>query len=117
MTGLKTANYTLAINNGLKAIHDCHVQIGCVIVDGGTAQLAALTGKDNSILALSKVQWMKEIIVVPCICHRVHNAYKAAMNHPAISPLKDQLLEVAEICRQHVEVFGSRCPSNVETRW
>ncbi|KAI5498904.1 hypothetical protein TVAGG3_0835790, partial [Trichomonas vaginalis G3] len=28
MTGLKTANYTLAINNGLKAIHDCHVQIG-----------------------------------------------------------------------------------------
>ena len=103
-------------SNYTQAIHDCHVQISCGIVDDGTAQWAALSGKDNSILALSQVQWMKEIIVVLCICHSVHNAYKAAMNHTAISPLKDQLLEVVDIFRKHMEVFGPICPSNVETR-
>lgn len=117
LLGLKTVDYTVALSNGLREIHSKNIQIGCVVVDGGTAQWSALCGQRNSILQLSKHEWMKKIVVVPCVCHRLHNAYKFVLNSHAFEPLRQAILHIIDVCLANVKLLGAACPKLIETRW
>ena len=56
--------------------------IGAIVIDWNTAQLKAFNPKwKRSIYHSTTLDNPKQIIIIPCLCHRCHNAQKYQAEH------------------------------------
>jgi hypothetical protein len=119
MEGGTAKEYVKSLSEGLTLISNYKINIGAVICDGNTAQVKAFNPKWQHSLPRSSIHgWMKPIIFVPCLCHRIHNAYKSAVSKDhTMSLLVNRLHSIAEECRSNVKILGALCPRHVSTRW
>ena len=121
MDSLLATNYSKVFNIGLRIIHSHGINIGSIIVDGHRGQLKTLNPKWRfSIFRTSSLPWMKSIIVIPCVCHRIHNAFKAsARANPAIGNALNFLHDSADNLRTTQKIYSlyAICPPHVQTRW
>ena len=119
MDGGKTHDYNLAIEAGLYSISRYGIVIGSVVIDGLKSQMNTFDpSKDISLVRNTVDQWIKQIIVIPCICHRIHNAYKRGFS--SSRELKEVSADIragAKVMREQRNKIGLTCPSHISTRW
>ena len=81
MTKGTATHYTEHLAIGLEFIRINNIPVGSITIDGNRAQLKALSFDwVNSLRHRYKEhnEFTKHIIVNPCLCHRVNNAYIAS---------------------------------------
>jgi hypothetical protein len=119
MSGQKALDYVPALSEGLTLISNYNVTIGTLVCDGNKAQAKAMNHHwKHSLPRKSPLPWIKEVIFIPCLCHRVHNAYKNAVLHSEhLSSLTIRLHQISTECRDNVKSLGAICPKPIDTRW
>ena len=74
--------YVDVLLQGLTTIHECQIKIGSCVCDGNTAQKKAFSYQwPESIRSIKGECWIRDLIFVPCLCHRVNNSYKIVVKH------------------------------------
>ena len=119
MQGGKAADYIKAIPQGFIQLNISKIKIGSIVVDGNTAQLKALNPYyKKSIFHFNNIPNVKNILIIPCLCHRIHNSYKNAVkNDESLSEIVNLLHTIADKCRMNQKVVGAICPPHVDNRW
>lgn len=119
MKGSNTDCYLDAIPKGLFPLSVFKIKIGSVVIDGQTAQKKAWSSKyKKSILYNSNIENAQNIIVVPCLCHRLHNAYKRVVkSNKRLNDLIGILHSLSKTCREKQSFIGAVCPQHIDTRW
>ena len=65
-----------------------------------------------------KEDWLKFIIYIPCLCHRIDNAYKYHATHsPELQAITSNIKNYSKVLSDHKNDIGSKCPSPITTRW
>ena len=60
---------------------------------------------------------LRNLIVVPCLCHRINNAYKFAVtNNEKFKALLTQMRSIAKTLNSSKSEYNN-CPTFVDTRW
>lgn len=119
MKGSDTTSYLDAIPKGLFPLKVFKIKIGSVVIDGQTAQKKAWNPNyKDSILFNRDIENSQNIIVIPCLCHRVHNAYKrVAKSNKELKELIEILHSLSKTCRAKESSIGAVCPQHIDTRW
>ena len=119
MEGGKAKDYVQSLNEGFNEIQRYSILIGSVICDGNRAQSKAFSQKwPHSIVNTTSDLWKKQILFIPCICHRIQNAFKKALNKD--NKLKDLILylhEISDKLRSLADEIHALCPRHITTRW
>lgn len=116
MKGGDTDCYLDAIPKGLLPLNIVKINIGSVVIDGNTAQKKAWGS--SKLFSSTNIPFPDRIIVVPCLCHRVHNSYKrVAKKNPDLSKIVEELHLLPKLCIEKHKEIGSKCPKHMETRW
>ncbi|KAK8880387.1 hypothetical protein M9Y10_003058 [Tritrichomonas musculus] len=119
MDGGNTQCYLDSIPKGLLPLTILKIKIGSVVIDGNTAQKKAWNPDyKHSILYNQNIPNAQNIIVVPCLCHRVHNAYKrVAKSNDKLKKLVEMLHSISKICQEKQSFIGASCPQHLDNRW
>ena len=117
MEGGKAKDYVQSLNEGFNEIQRYSILIGSVICDGNRAQSKAFSQKwPHSIVNTTSDLWKKQILFIPCICHRIQNAFKKALNKD--NKLKDLILylhEISDKLRSLADEIHALCPRHITT--
>jgi hypothetical protein len=98
------------------------IQVGTIICDGATYQIKALNFADlDSIQSRnSDTRLFSRLLYVPCLCHRLNNAYHRLLRDSAfLSEVIRSLRDLARFCRKPNQrrILGAICPEFIQTRW
>ena len=119
MEGQDANAYVSSILDVFASINRWGIKIASVICDGNTAQKKAFNFEwEDSLRNQKDYPWLKEIIFIPCLCHRVSNAYKMTLlKNKEIESIIKKIREMADFLRANKKVIGKQCPSFISTRW
>ena len=119
MESLYATSYAKVFNIALRILNAHRVKVGTIIVDGHRGQLKALNPKWRySIFRTDTPFYIRSLIVIPCICHRIHNAFKSATkSNQTIHNAIENLHNSAYNLRNNIASVGATCPPHIETRW
>ena len=119
MESLYATSYAKVFNIALRILNAHKIKVGTIIVDGHRGQLKALNPKWRySIFRTNTYFYIRSLIVVPCICHRIHNAFKnASRSNQSIHNAIENLHNSAYNLRNNIISVGATCPPHIETRW
>ena len=119
MSNLTAKEYAVAIGNGLIAIARYKINISVIICDGCLAQKKALSETwKYSVLRTAKEEFMKKLIFIPCLCHRIQNAFSNAISkNEELNEISDHIHHLSEIFIEKESEIGSKCPQHISTRW
>ena len=93
------------------------MNVGSCICDGNRAQKKAFSFSWEGSLRF-KNQWLKSIIFIPCLCHRIDNAYKYHASHnEALKILVSRIKTYPQVINEHKNEIGAKCPPAISTRW
>jgi hypothetical protein len=111
--------YVIAISQGLYAIHKYGIRISAVVCDGLLSQKKAFDiNWPESIRNRALDEWLQQVLFVPCLCHRVSNAYKYTITHDqSLTALTTNLHQISTFCRTNIKAIGAICPRHIDTRW
>ena len=111
--------YVQHLLNGLSAINRYGITIGSVVCDGNLAQKKAFSFDwSGSLRNLPDYGWLRSIIFVPCLCHRINCSYKNVITHdPQLMEFVDNIRQLAGVCKENQSTLGKKCPVFVSTRW
>ena len=114
-------DYTEHLARGLDLLRISRIPVGSITIDGNRAQLKALSFSWKDSLRNRYVDhndYIKHILVNPCLCHRINNSYKSAYrNSEKLKEVVDNLRTLAKLCREHPADVLDVCPSVQLTRW
>lgn len=114
MQGGKAEDYKNTIPIGINYIKNFDINISTVVVDGNRAQMKALRELKES---KKSDEMIRNLIVVPCLCHRINNAYKFAVTHnEKFKALLTQMRSIAKTLNSSKSEYNN-CPTFVDTRW
>lgn len=117
----KAIQYTEHLARGLDFLRINGIPVGSVTVDGNTAQLKALSFTWKNSLRRRYIDhddFMRRILVNPCLCHKVNNAYKMACKKcPELGGNVSRLRALCSECRQHPNDVKGVCPNVQLQRW
>ena len=119
MEGDKTKDYLNAIPTRLFHLENARIRIGSIVIDGNTAQKKALSPNyKKSLYYELQLHNFKHVLVIPCLCHRIHNAYKkVAQENGKLKELVTFLHDTSIKCRENSKRIGTICPQHIDTRW
>jgi hypothetical protein len=119
MNSLTALAYVPALSAGLIEIKQYKMNISSVVCDGCKAQKKAFSPRwENSLPRTSKHPWVKQIIFIPCLAHRIQNAFEYAMEHDdANASFSKRLHLISEVLISQEGSIGAICPRHVSTRW
>ena len=119
MDDITATGYVTTILDGLAAIKLLGINIASCVCDGNKAQKKAFSYSwSESLRHLRNYPWIKDILFVPCLCHRIDNSYKHVVKHNStIKTLTTNLREIGELCNEHQDDIKAKCPRFVNTRW
>ena len=113
INGLTENDYYNGISEGLHNILKYKLNICSLVIDGCLAQKKAI----SSIINNTRELWIKKLLIVPCLCHKIHNSFKRAVNNDAnLSCAIDEIHSISILCLEHIKEIGAVCPSHVSTR-
>ena len=111
--------YSQHLFNGLSAINRYGIRIGSVVCDGNPAQKKAFSFQwEGSLRKIPDHAWLKAIVFIPCLCHRINCCYKNVIIHN--QDLKSYVFSIRELgatLKDNKEKLGMRCPTFITTRW
>jgi hypothetical protein len=110
------------LENILSCVQRRQIQIGTIVCDGASYQIKALNFEDSeSIQARNpEVPLFVRLIYIPCLCHRLNNAYDRLLRDSALLKAMIRALhDVARFCRKPKQrrALGAVCPEFIKTRW
>ena len=110
--------YAPLLAQGLANPSRYDINIGVVIADGNKAQKKCFsTDWEQSLRKTSPHSFIKSIIFVPCLCHKVNNALVHSFkNNEDIKSAINELRRIAKLCREHKDDVKALCPSHISTR-
>ena len=116
---LKAGGYVKTISTAFLEISKYNIKIGSVICDGSTAQKKAFSYDwEHSLRHIKDASWMKEIIFIPCLCHKLNNAYKQTVIHDDdLNKLVNYIHQLINEARENKDHFPTKCPTFISTRW
>ena len=119
MNGADHKAYVESIATGLAIISKSEIMIATLTVDGGTAQEKALKrGDPASLFSRTKKNWIKKLIVIPCVCHRINNSYKSVcLKEDKSKEMSRWLQSAPDIINKDSSKVGAKCPQHCNTRW
>ena len=118
MTAGKAKDYVISIAKGLNVIRGYKINVGSIVLDGNTAQLKSFNKDWKLSLYHKSIPDIKKIIIVPCLCHRIHNSYKYTVLHnKELSELVTNLHVIASTIHDTVDHFKTICPTHCDNRW
>ena len=121
MNGGKAPDYTEHLARGLDFLRIARIPVGSITVDGNRAQKKALSFEWKDSLRrryLDHDDFLKHILVNPCLCHKINNAYKASYKTSVdVLIVVDYLRDLCEQCRKHPEDILCVCPKTQLSRW
>ena len=72
----------------------------------------------NQIILNSNDKKIRSLLIVPCLCHKVHNSLTSAVRkNEELSALIHQVHNISKICNEDIDEIGKKCPTHVNTRW
>ena len=114
MNGLKTVDYIEEISKGLKNLSKYKINVCSIIADGSLSQTKAI----NYIISHSKDSNIRSILLIPCLCHKIQNAFLCAIrNNSDLQSIINEIHNISKQCIDNADVIGATCPSHVNTRW
>ena len=119
ITNTKAGGYVEVISQAFDEISNYNIKIGSCICDGNLAQKKAFSYTwKKSLRFFKSARWLKEVIFIPCLCHKLNNAYKMTILHnPVIQGIIEEIRNIGELSRKNKDQLGITCPSFVTTRW
>lgn len=104
----------------LLGIYD--IRPSCIVSDGGPGQMKALMSNWTEPGDMVKSKLLKEVIIVPCLCHKLNNAYQHIIREQATFAADIETVHrLADILARHDAEIASaglkKCPKHVSTRW
>lgn len=121
MASGNATSYTEHLARGLDFLRINKINVGSVTVDGNRAQLKALSFTWKKSLRnryIDHDEFLKHILVNPCLCHRINCAYKSAYGKcEELKEAVDMLRGIAIECKNHSADVLDVCPSVQLTRW
>lgn len=116
MKGGNTKCYLESIPEGFIPLNIANISVGSVVIDGNTAQKKAW--ESTSLITDTNIPNADKFIIVPCLCHRVHNSYKRVAEHNAdLAGIVQELHRLSKLCIEKQREIGSVCPQHMNTRW
>lgn len=89
-------------------------------MDGGTAQLKALTdpsGVADEFAADGPFAYLRELFVFPCANHMLNNAYKDLCKNEIFAKDIQRLRDAADYLSKSTHAVFRHCPKHITTRW
>jgi hypothetical protein len=120
MPNLTARSYVIAIRSGLIELSRYALSLSAVICDGCLAQKKAFSPKWRASIprTAGDYGWMKKIFFIPCLAHRVHNAFvNAIRKNEEIKQLSEAIHAASSALVGHEIEIGGKCPTHVSTRW
>lgn len=119
MTGQKSRDYTIAICDGLRECIRYRISISTVVVDQGPGQRKALDPKNHEgVHYFTNIPMIRRIIAIPCICHKLNNAYKKAITEcQQLKSIIKSIHRVSRFLKTCTDHSLRSCPQFVSTRW
>ena len=95
ITNTKAGGYVEVISQAFDEISNYNIKIGSCICDGNLAQKKAFSYTwKKSLRFFKSARWLKEVIFIPCLCHKLNNAYKMTILHnPVIQGIIEEISE------------------------
>jgi hypothetical protein len=83
------------------------------------AQKKALSPKwRSSLLRSSQHPWMQSLVAIPCLAHRIHNAFVNAISkNDEVRSISTHVHDLSTILIEKEKIIGAKCPRHVNTRW
>lgn len=102
MDEITAPNYVTAITTGLSYLESKNIHFGTVIVDNATAQAKAFKYTyRNSLRYKAKSKLIRNVLVIFCACHKVHNAFKTTLEHNVgLGAMSDVIHSIADDARK-----------------
>ena len=118
MKGGTASHYVESISTGLKLLSRVNINVGSMVGDGNTAQKKAFSFGWNKSLRFQGIEDYEKMIFIPCLCHRVNNAYKSqALKNIELCEILNVVHEIEDWCQENEEMIEAQCPSHCPTRW
>ena len=116
MKGGNTQCYLDSIPEGFIPLSIANISVGSVVIDGNTAQKKAW--QSTSLITDTNIANADKFIIVPCLCHRVHNSYKRVVEqNQELSEIVKELHRLSKLGIERQNEIGSICPQHINTRW
>ena len=101
-------DYTEHLSRGLEFLRINKIPVGSITIDGNRAQLKALSFDWINSLRhryIDHDDFSKHILVNPCLCHRINNAYKAAYrNSQDLQTVVKLISQIASEMKENIEI-------------
>jgi hypothetical protein len=107
--------------NTIHTLSQKSIRVSGVLCDGARYQVKALDFEDpESVQCSAEEPLLNRLLYIPCLCHRLNNAYQTLFRECA--PFQAFLIDLRTIgktCRKPANRrhFNRLCPEFVETRW
>ncbi|KAK8887819.1 hypothetical protein M9Y10_038876 [Tritrichomonas musculus] len=117
ISGGKVEDYITSIPKGLLHISKYYIKLSTVIIDGNTAQLKAFKKEFKTTHKYHGDDMIQHLRVVPCICLRVNNSYKFAVQHDLnFSTLINRMRKIATFIKESDSAYHN-FSTFIGTRW
>jgi hypothetical protein len=98
------------------------VIVSAVVCDGATYQTKALNFADPASIQArhSETPNFSRLLFIPCLCHRLNNAYHRLVRDSAVyGQFIGALRQLGKFCRKTAQkkILKRTCPEFIETRW
>ena len=110
--------YSEIINQGLSQIIKYEIKISTIVIYGNLAQKKALDRSwSGSVQSKTTNNELKKLIIFPCLCHRINNAYKHTYNNSQdLKKIVDEIRNISFIL-QDEKSLSFLCLNFINTRW
>ena len=111
--------YLPLLNQGLGDAELYGIKVGCVIADGNKAQKKCFSKTwERSLRFTATHPFIKQIIFIPCLCHKTNNALVHAFkNDDQIATAIKELRSFGKMCLEHEDDIKAKAPCHITTRW
>lgn len=118
MTGGKADHYVNSLTEGFMLLSKVGIKIGSVVCDGCPAQKKAFDYDWTESVRHKDIEDIDKIIFVPCLCHRIDNAYKSvAQKNSDFQTILSKMHDILQICIENSDKIGAICPNHCDSRW
>ena len=70
------------------------------------------------IISNQNKKWLKQLIIIPCLCHKVNCSFKNAVKGDKnLANIINIIHNISEECLANSNVLGAVCPTHINTRW
>ena len=111
--------YLPLLNEGIGNAGRYGIRIACIVADGNKAQKKCFSTKwEGSLRFKATHDFIKALIFIPCLCHKINNAIIHAFKaDEAVQNALKELRQLSKMCSEHQDDLKAKAPHHITTRW